>query len=996
MEFSIVYITYRPGGFDILADSLENQTLKDYELIVVDDYPVDRRGKVRRYLEERGIPVAYVGPSKPKCFPELAANVINAMNTGFLLSTKEVVIILNDYIWLAPDWLEKMANAYLFKGNYCVILGGQMWANEKPRDNQGIISIWERPWQGSPEKNGCQRSFLWMPTGLELSCSAFPWSLLVAINGFPECLDAYMANPLELMIKNIELANGKFYVDQENITQMINHRTWQPPELWHQSKRVPTNSTDYIERENCFNLKIHPRGKAYWVINVSTNELSQAQKAFKLVNGQDGRHLDRIGWTRSNVSLEDTILEVGASENAVWRGTPYRVTKLNPPDSPNISRETTDVIAWGEALPFKDKAFSVVSLCEVLEHVEDPERVLKEAIRVAKEKIVITVPNEFIWPPKLAPFAHPHTHMNNYHYESFLRLVKGTGLLFQVYDLRAGPWAWLGGVVHCKKMENIFDDEGYWCGELGYRPGTDGMGYRDFPIHQVKVDYILRRQPRERVLDCGAAFGYIVKRLRDKGIDAWGIDISQYALSQAPEEVKAYLMHGSIGSLPWPDQSFDMVTSFSTLEHLPPEILPKAISEIKRVAGRGIIAVTPGDDPHFDEDITHQTKEPLSWWRSQFPPEFEVRNDADEEWLKKIPEVHLHRHEWIRRKASLENKILEVGCAENPVWSGTKFNVTTVDNQINPKIQIFPDVLGEAESLPFEDKSFDIVCEGELLEHVPDPQKVLKQAVRVARKKVIITTPFEHEWTPELKPFWNPGHVRFYTPDTLKEELNELNLPSHIEIIRNGPWAWLGAEIYCNREKVVTNEMAKLNLGSFVDVIPGWENIDILPLRQRIPPEIKFKQWDLRRGIPYADNSVDLIRMSHLIEHLTLEEAHNLCSEIFRVLKANGIGRISNPDLDIILRHYRNRGMSFFNQIQPLEYIAAPTEGEKLSRILFSGDYQHKAIYNFEMLKNFLEQAGFETGKIYKVSPGFSYSEVMKAETEDQHIEVSITVEALK
>jgi len=346
----------------------------------------------------------------------------------------------------------------------------------------------------------------------------------------------------------------------------------------------------------------------------------------------------------------------------------------------------------------------------------------------------------------------------------------------------------------------------------------------------------------------------------------------------------------------------------------------------------------------------------------------------------------MHRHDWIRSKVNLEDTILEVGCAENPVWAGTPFKVTTLDKSVRPEEQCFPNVIGEAESLPFEDRKTDIVCCNELLEHIPDPQRVLKEAVRVARKKVIITVPFEGAWPPELKPFWNPGHVRFYTPKTLEDELKKVDLPFNIEEIRQGPWVWLGAQIYCEM-------MVKLNLGSFIDVIAGWENIDILPLRQHIPPEVKFRQWDLRRGIPYPDNSVDLIRMSHLIEHLSLGEAKNLLREVYRILKPDGLARISTPDGDIIIRHYRNGDMSFFNAIQPPEYIQAPTEGEKLSRLLFSDPAEHKAVYSFEMLKNFLKLAGF--GKIYKVSPDFSYSEVMK-ETQDQHVEISLVVECIK
>lgn len=156
----------------------------------------------------------------------------------------------------------------------------------------------------------------------------------------------------------------------------------------------------------------------------------------------------------------------------------------------------------------------------------------------------------------------------------------------------------------------------------------------------------------------------------------------------------------------------------------------------------------------------------------------------------------MHRIEWIRSKVSLGDTILEVGSAENPVWAGTPFKVTTLDKSVRPKEQCLPDVVGEAENLPFDGGNFDVICLGELLEHVPVPQRVLREAVRVAKKKVIITVPFEHEWPPELKPFWNPAHIRFYDKVTLEKELKQIGLPFTIERIQHDPWVWLGAEAY--------------------------------------------------------------------------------------------------------------------------------------------------------------------------------------------------------
>lgn len=51
------------------------------------------------------------------------------------------------------------------------------------------------------------------------------------------------------------------------------------------------------------------------------------------------------------------------------------------------------LIMDGMKVGFRDKAFDMVLLIEVLEHVVDPGKVLAEARRVAKKRIFITVPN---------------------------------------------------------------------------------------------------------------------------------------------------------------------------------------------------------------------------------------------------------------------------------------------------------------------------------------------------------------------------------------------------------------------------------------------------------------------------------------------------------------------------------------------------------------------------------------------------------------------------
>jgi SAM-dependent methyltransferase len=46
------------------------------------------------------------------------------------------------------------------------------------------------------------------------------------------------------------------------------------------------------------------------------------------------------------------------------------------------------------ALPFRGRSFDTVVLCEILEHLEAPGYALREAARVARQRIIVTVPND--------------------------------------------------------------------------------------------------------------------------------------------------------------------------------------------------------------------------------------------------------------------------------------------------------------------------------------------------------------------------------------------------------------------------------------------------------------------------------------------------------------------------------------------------------------------------------------------------------------------------
>src|SRR3989338_9671485 len=75
-----------------------------------------------------------------------------------------------------------------------------------------------------------------------------------------------------------------------------------------------------------------------------------------------------------------------------------------------------------------------------------------------------------------------------------------------------------------------------------------------------------------------------------------------------------------------------------------------------------------------------------------------------------------------------------------------------------------------------------------------------------------------------------------------------------------------------------------------------WTNIYFSPRPQ--PPESDYVYHDIRKGIPFDDNTFDALYALRIIEHLTLREGEIFVSEIYRVLKPGGIGRLTAPDLE--------------------------------------------------------------------------------------------------
>jgi len=91
---------------------------------------------------------------------------------------------------------------------------------------------------------------------------------------------------------------------------------------------------------------------------------------------------------------------------------------------------------------------------------------------------------------------------------------------------------------------------------------------------------------------------------------------------------------------------------------------------------------------------------------------------------------------------------------------------------------------------------------------------------------------------------------------------------------------------------------SKLNLGCGGRFRDDWVNVNFTSTGPGVIAA------NLGEGIPFPDESFDVVYHSHLLEHFTKPGAADFLKECLRVLKPGGVIRVAVPDLEAIIRNY--------------------------------------------------------------------------------------------
>ena len=155
-----------------------------------------------------------------------------------------------------------------------------------------------------------------------------------------------------------------------------------------------------------------------------------------------------------------------------------------------------------------------------------------------------------------------------------------------------------GKTEEVKRISREFG-QAYFDGPREYGYGGYRYDGRWVPVARDIVAHFSLK-PGDRVLDVGCAKGFLVKDLMAvcPGLEAFGIDVSRYALDHCEPEVIGRLHLGNAEDLPFPDGSFAAVLAVNSLHNLSRERCLTALREIERLApGKGFVQVDSYDNP---------------------------------------------------------------------------------------------------------------------------------------------------------------------------------------------------------------------------------------------------------------------------------------------------------------------------------------------------------------------------------------------------------------
>jgi predicted SAM-dependent methyltransferase len=165
-------------------------------------------------------------------------------------------------------------------------------------------------------------------------------------------------------------------------------------------------------------------------------------------------------------------------------------------------------------------------------------------------------------------------------------------------------------------------------------------------------------------------------------------------------------------------------------------------------------------------------------------------------------------------------------------------------------------------------------------------------------------------------------------------------------------------------------EDLRLSIGCGRTLLPGWIGID------RRGGDGVYR-CDLRRPLPFADGSANVILVEHVLEHFPLDDLPTMLADYCRVLRPGGAIRIVSPDAALVadlINGTQSERLAHQARLDEQMY-RWPASPDRLLRSAnrISHQYgEHKSLLSAEVMRSLLAEAGF-SGIVYASADTTTY-----------------------
>jgi Methyltransferase domain len=107
------------------------------------------------------------------------------------------------------------------------------------------------------------------------------------------------------------------------------------------------------------------------------------------------------------------------------------------------------------------------------------------------------------------------------------------------------------------------------------------------------AETVVRDLAPTTALDAGCAIGLFVEALRERGVDAYGVDVSEWAIDHLAPGARGFCTRASLAD-PLP-RRYDLITCIEVLEHIPEPEASRALANLCAATDRLLLSTSPHD-----------------------------------------------------------------------------------------------------------------------------------------------------------------------------------------------------------------------------------------------------------------------------------------------------------------------------------------------------------------------------------------------------------------